>query len=143
MSHFASARALAHTHTHTHVRALAHIHTHTHTCKNTLPSLVATAAHHRTISRLLPTHLFPLTRFPATTATARYVYAAVLDGATDEEIPGYGVSDTLPMEDVDSLNLPLKWRSSGGTTVDTSPLAGKTVKLRIYFRDATIYAVGA
>ena len=71
------------------------------------------------------------------------MYAAVLDGTTGEELPGYGVSETIPMEDVDGQRLPLTWRGHDGTVVDTSPLKGRLVKLRIYFRDATIYAVGA
>ena len=73
----------------------------------------------------------------------RYVFAAVLDGVTGDELAGYGVGDTVPMEDVDGLRLPLKWRGRSGTTIDTSPLAGKLVRLRIYFRDATVFAVGA
>jgi hypothetical protein len=93
---------------------------------------------------------------------AAYVFAAVLDAATGEEIPGFGVKQALPMKDVDGLRLPLRWKkgASGSadgaadgagadgaapapSTVNSTRLAGRDVRLRIYFRDATVYAVGS
>ena len=38
---------------------------------------------------------------------------------------------------VDGIRLPLRWN---GTSL--APLAGSTVQLRIYYRDATIFAIG-
>ena len=76
---------------------------------------------------------------------AAYLFAAVLDAETGEELAGYGVNDTSALTAADGLRLPLLWRSgaggeggNNGTTVDTAPLAGRRVRLRLYFRDATV-----
>jgi hypothetical protein len=71
-----------------------------------------------------------------------YFFCAVLDAESGEELPGYGVNETVVRMDVDALRLPLQWRRGNGTA-DTSPLAGRRVRLRLYFRDAAVYAVGA
>ena len=74
---------------------------------------------------------------------AAYFYASVLDAVTGQEIPGYGVEQTNPMMDVNAVQVPLQWRGGGGHgMVDTTPLVGTHVKLRLHFRDATVYAVG-
>jgi hypothetical protein len=44
---------------------------------------------------------------------------------------------------VDGLRLKLEWLGANGELVDTVPLAGRRVRIRIYFRDATVYAIGA
>jgi hypothetical protein len=102
-----------------------------------------------------------------------YAFAAVLDAATGEEVQGFGVRDAVALTDVDGLTVALRWkrkpaaprtgvdaagaaarrgRAAGGAggigaaaagVVDSTALAGRRVRLRIYFRDATVYAVGA
>eukprot|EP00040_Diaphanoeca_grandis_P030981 m.184414 g.184414 ORF g.184414 m.184414 type:complete len:512 (+) comp32187_c0_seq2:119-1654(+) len=76
---------------------------------------------------------------------AAYLYAAVLDAATGDELPGYGVRQANVLMNIDGQKLPLQWRDGDGnsTLVDTSPLAGRAVRLRLYFRDTIVYAVGA
>jgi|EP01049_Picozoa_sp_SAG25_P012304 hypothetical protein len=70
---------------------------------------------------------------------AAYLYAAVLDADTGMELPGFGVEQTRAMMNVDGARLPLRWR--GGR--DSSSLEGRRVRVRIYFRDAYVYALGA
>jgi hypothetical protein len=93
---------------------------------------------------------------------AAYLFVAVLDAATGQPLAGYSVDETIPMMGVDGLQMRLLWKASkdststadgaaGGTVdaqgsesvVDTAALVGKRVRLRLYFRDATVYAVGA
>ena len=77
---------------------------------------------------------------------AAYIYATVLDASTDQELPGYGLEQTIAMMNVDGQQMPLRWRQGGGgggAPYDTSSLAGRRVRVRFYFRDATIYALGA
>jgi hypothetical protein len=52
-------------------------------------------------------------------------------------IPGYEKENCV-FRDVDAPDLPLIWAGKNGAT-----LAGKTVQLRFYFRNARIYAVAA
>lgn len=61
----------------------------------------------------------------------------MLDAATGAELPGFGVEETVPMMNVDGLRLPLLWK--GG---DSSTLKGRQVRVRVYFRDAYVYALG-
>jgi hypothetical protein len=63
----------------------------------------------------------------------------VLDAATGKELPGFGVEDVEPLMNVDGVKLPLKWK--GGR--DSAGLAGRMVRVRFYFRDAYVYALGA
>ena len=65
-----------------------------------------------------------------------YIMVEVLDN-NGKTIPGYEKEKCLFM-DKDGIRLPLLWRIK-----DTSELAGQTVQLRFYLRDATIYSVGA
>ena len=71
------------------------------------------------------------------------VFVAVLDAATGAEVEGYGMKDVVAMADVDGLRLVLQWKGSGSAVVNSTALAGRQVRLRIYFRDATVFAVGA
>ena len=93
---------------------------------------------------------------------AAYLFASVLDAVTGIELPGYGVNESIVQMDVDGLRLPLLWRTKSNASdyiasnttsatpanedqdvVGTTALAGRRVQLRLYFRDATIYAVSA
>merc|ERR1712232_175259 len=74
---------------------------------------------------------------------AAYLYATVLDATTGDEIPGYGVEQAHVMMDADGLRLPLQWKTADGKLIGSEGLVGKQVRLRIYFRDTTVYAVGA
>lgn len=75
---------------------------------------------------------------------AAYVFATVLDAATGHELAGYGVGQAIVMTNTSGLRLPLRWHATGGNgTVDTAAIVGRSVRLRLYFRDATVYAVGA
>ena len=53
-----------------------------------------------------------------------------------EVVPGFEKERCVLMN-VDGIRLPLRWN---GTSL--APLAGSTVQLRIYYRDATIFALG-
>ena len=70
------------------------------------------------------------------------VLVAVLDAATGAEVEGYGMKDVVAMADIDGLRLVLQWKGSGSAVVNSTALAGRQVRLRIYFRDATVFAVG-
>ena len=81
-----------------------------------------------------------------------YLFAALLDGESGAEIPGFGVIDAVAMTDVDGLKMVMQWkRTSSGeeggeegvTFVNTTALGGKSVRVRMYFRDAMVYAIGA
>lgn len=74
---------------------------------------------------------------------AAYLFAEVLDAKTGKELPGYGVMNTKPIMAADGLKLRLEWEGKDRSIVDTVQLAGKRVRLRLHFRDATVYAVGA
>jgi len=68
----------------------------------------------------------------------------VLDADTGEEIRGYGVDNASVKMGTDGLKLLLQWRGTkDGELVNTTPLAGHRVRVRVYFRDATVFAVGA
>jgi hypothetical protein len=67
---------------------------------------------------------------------AAYVMVALHDGLSGALVPGYEKEGCV-FTHVDGTRLPLRW---GGRT--GSALAGKTVFLRVYYRDATIYAIG-
>ena len=77
-----------------------------------------------------------------------YIFVAVLDSTTGKELPGFGIKDAVAMKDVDGLRRVLQWKKGKGegkptgSTTDSTALAGHDVRLRIYFRDATVYAVG-
>lgn len=73
---------------------------------------------------------------------AAYLFAAVLDGDTGEAIEGYRVQDAVVMKNVDGQRLELQWRGRGGAVATTAALSGKRLKLRLYFRDAIVYAIG-
>lgn len=73
---------------------------------------------------------------------AAYFYANVLDADTGKEIPEYGVDHAQPAMDVDLLQMQLQLRGKGDV-ITTSGLSGPHVRLRIHFRDATVFAVGA
>ena len=78
---------------------------------------------------------------------------------------GYGIKDAVALTDVDETKCTLKWKTTNHSTMqrgvsnhnidhvgsgsdklankDSTALAGRKVRLRIYFRDATVYAIGA
>ena len=69
---------------------------------------------------------------------AAYLMVAVLDASNDETLPGYEHSRCVMMN-VSSTRLALVWQGAG-------PLheqhAGRLVRLRMFYREATIFAVG-
>jgi hypothetical protein len=65
-----------------------------------------------------------------------YIMVELIDGE-GRTIPGYEKENCV-FGDVDASDLPLVWAGTKGTE-----LAGKTVQLRFYFRNARIYAVTA
>lgn len=62
-----------------------------------------------------------------------YVMVEVLDEA-GEIVPGYE-RERCVFQDADDPRLPLRWADR-----DTTSLAGRTIRLRFHFRDATIHA---
>ena len=80
---------------------------------------------------------------------AAYIMVSLLDGATGEVIPGHEPQRCL-FTNITGLQLPIKWGEPSAPPGPQPPLpapvtvpAGKSVKLRFLFRDATIFAVGA
>ena len=73
------------------------------------------------------------------------MFVAALDAATGRELPGFGARDVVPLLDVDGLRLALRWKRPGAPAgvADSTALAGRSIRLRVYFRDATVFAVGA
>jgi hypothetical protein len=63
-----------------------------------------------------------------------YIMVEVLD-EKDKPIAGFEKEKCIFL-DKDGLRLPLRWKGR-----DAAALAGRTVSMRFYFRDATIYAV--
>merc|ERR1712113_733945 len=75
---------------------------------------------------------------------AAYVMAEVLDATTGHVIPGYEHSRKV-YQDVDDVRLQLDWPAQNTQEAPSIPSAispGRAVQLRVYFRDATIYAIG-
>ena len=67
---------------------------------------------------------------------AAYVMVALHDAVTKLVVPGHEKEACIFM-DQDHPRLPLRWGSETGSTS-----AGKQVFLRVYYRDATVFAVG-
>ena len=67
---------------------------------------------------------------------------SVNDPQTGTAFPGFEKERCVFM-DTDSLRLPLRWNNFTGTTPPGPVLTGRHVSLRVYFRDSTVYAIGA
>ena len=91
-----------------------------------------------------------------------YIFGELLDANTGQPIVGHTRAESLPMMNVSGTKLPLRWRtvtSAGAGLVEPQtrsnkpppcapgttgcPLVGAAVQLRLFFRDATIFAVGS
>jgi hypothetical protein len=70
---------------------------------------------------------------------AAYIYVEILDLTTGVAKPGYDRVAFETIMDANSTALPLQWGNDSHTT---APLAGETVRVRIGFRDAIVYALG-
>ena len=68
---------------------------------------------------------------------AAYLMVALHDAATGKAVAGYEKEGCV-FTDVDSTRLALRWKGKTG-----SELAGKAVFLRMFYRDATVFAIGA
>ena len=66
-----------------------------------------------------------------------YVMVAVLDANTKKAIAGYDEGRCV-LKNVDGLRLPLTWAGAPPALAE-----GRVVALRVYFREATVFAVGA
>ena len=84
-------------------------------------------------------HSDPLRVFIASPFFLRYVYVELLDPATKVAVPGFDRHAFRILLDVDGISLPLAW---GNQSVSSVGLAGRTVRARIGFRDAIVYAIG-
>lgn len=81
----------------------------------------------------------------------RYIFAELLDANTGHAIGGYTRDESEPMMNVSGTRLPLRWKGATGVGKPPPcvppavgcPVIGAAVQLRLFFRDATIYAVGA
>jgi hypothetical protein len=67
---------------------------------------------------------------------AAYVMIELQDATTGTVIPGYE-RGRCTMMNLDSLGIPITWEGS-----PKEPATGAMVRLRFFFRDATIYALG-
>jgi hypothetical protein len=93
-----------------------------------------------------------------------YIFAELLDANTGAPIAGYTRNESEPMMNVTGIKLPLRWKGTEATKaaeakgvtsnanakpkpcvlgVPGCPVVGHPVQLRLFFRDATIFAVGA
>ena len=70
---------------------------------------------------------------------AAYLMAELQDANTNRTIPGFERGNCILMN-IDGLRVPLKWDRNGTVTAPPAPAAGSLVRLRFYFRDATIYS---
>jgi len=68
---------------------------------------------------------------------AAYLMAELRDAVTGKAIPGHERGNCIIMNK-DGLRLPLTWN----TTV-SPPVPGTLVQFRLFFRDATVYAIGS
>eukprot|EP00041_Stephanoeca_diplocostata_P032015 m.1013702 g.1013702 ORF g.1013702 m.1013702 type:complete len:554 (+) comp24068_c0_seq12:99-1760(+) len=68
-----------------------------------------------------------------------YIFAEVYDAATMTLVPGYTKETFNVLENVDGFAIPMVWKAVAAAQ-RTAP---SPVVVRVYFRDATIYAVGA
>ena len=82
-----------------------------------------------------------------------YIFAELIDASTGQALAGHTRAEAIPMMNVSGTKLPLRWRSADGSKLGKPPpcvpgtagcpLAGAAVQLRLFFRDATVFAVGA
>jgi hypothetical protein len=89
----------------------------------------------------------PLTFITVNSIQPLKVMVSVLNAETNQPIDGYGRQNCVHMN-VDEQQLPLLWSSANNSNPSSSALppsipAGKNVRLRVYFRDASVYALGA
>ena len=68
---------------------------------------------------------------------AAYIMVELLTAADGRTVPGFERSKCVLMN-TGGLQLPLRWQGA-----PAAPPAGTQVRLRFYFRDATIYAFGS
>ena len=73
------------------------------------------------------------------------IFAELVNAGSGYAIPGFESSAFQTMMNVDDERLPLRWGKGGNNTNATVPPAGPggtaEVHLRLFFRDATIFAV--
>jgi hypothetical protein len=70
------------------------------------------------------------------TSSIGYVKITILDEGGGE-LPGFGEADAEELAG-DEIDRPVKWTSGKGIT----ELAGRTVRLKFYVRDADVYSFG-
>ena len=69
-----------------------------------------------------------------------YAYAELLDAGGKAVLPGFSAVEAEVIAGVDGPAVPLKWNS---TAELWAARAGQEVVLRLTFRDAVIYSLGA
>lgn len=72
-------------------------------------------------------------------ASQAYIMVEMRDAAGDAVVGGR-TRDKCVLLDVDGAQIPLKWE---GEEAHAPVAVGTRVTLRVFFRDATIYAVGS
>ena len=74
-----------------------------------------------------------------------YIFAELTDAVTGVVLPGYGRDRFSTLTDVDGTALELRWAKppsdGAGAASSTAANATGSVRLRLFFRDATIYSV--
>ena len=85
-------------------------------------------------------------RFAVIVARVRAdIFAELVNAGSGYALPGFERTAFQTMYDVDGERLPLRWGKGGNNTGATVPPAGPggtaEVRLRVFFRDATIYAL--
>ena len=71
---------------------------------------------------------------------AAYIMAELRDAQTGRALPGFERNSSIPILNATGTQLPLLWQRS--STAAMALRAGTNVTLRVFFRDATVYAVG-
>ena len=71
---------------------------------------------------------------------AGYVMVELLDAASGQPLPGF-THDKCIIVNQDSLAIPLRWQGASPAVLEAHARSGQQVKARIYFRQATIYAL--
>ena len=77
-----------------------------------------------------------------------YVFVELQDAGTGHAIAGYTRYEFDTMLDVDGTTLPLRWgkvptdpQAKAAVAAGKAYMAGGQVRLRVFFRDATVYAL--
>lgn len=73
------------------------------------------------------------------TSAGGAAWVAIVDADTGVELPGYSLSECVPMV-VNDIAAPVLWRPNASPTSSVAPLQGRAVKLRFHLVGARLYS---